>query len=244
MMRKYGISVFVAILVLFGVIAKSGAETGFQLFYQQQNDAYAGYRVALFQTNKNDADASLKATSQFIMKWDAIVKQYAVAPPEIFAADPEWKPTLEKISAIAAQGKAKIESGDLAEAHETLEAIRDELTELRRRNHVVVFSDYVNSYHEVMENLLLAGYKAETLDAAALNSVREQLGVLDFLAEELQHNAPQEYRSNEKYQQLEQGLLASLQSLRKALDENAPEEIVKAISNLKAPYAKLFLNFG
>jgi uncharacterized protein YsxB (DUF464 family) len=231
-------------LIVFSVASISEAETAFQVFYQQQNDAYASYRAALFQTNKDDADASLKTASQFIMKWKALAEQYADAPPEIFAADSEWKSTLETIGEIAAKGKSEIEAGNLAEAHEILEAVRDELGELRRRNHVVVFSDYVNGYHEVMENLLSAGYTAETLDAAALNSIREQFGVLDFLAEELLHNAPQEYRDNEKYQQLEQGLLASLQSLRKALDENVSEEIVKAISNLKAPYAKLFLNFG
>lgn len=243
-MKKYGTSLVLAAVMLVSVVTVSGAETSFQLFYQQQDEAYAQYRAALFQTNKKNREASLKTASQFLTQWDAILQKYAEAPPEIFAADPEWKVSLERIASVASEGKAQIEAGDLAEAHETLEAIRDELTELRRRNHVIVFSDYVNSYHEVMEGLLLAGYTAEALDVASLNGIREQLGVVEFLAQEIQDNAPQEYRADGKYLQLEKGLLASIKSLREALDNNAPEEIVKAIQNLKAPYAKLFLNFG
>jgi len=243
-MRKYGTSLVLLSLMVLTIVVNSRAETSFQQFYQQQNEVYAKYRAALFQTNKNDQEASLKATAQFLQLWDAIVQQYAAAPPEIFAADSTWKATLEKITEIAVKGKTEIEAGDLAEAHETLEAIRDEFAELRRRNHVVVFSDHVNTYHEVMEHLLLAGYSPEKLDAAALNSIREQLGVLEFLAEEIKVNAPQEYRSNEAYQKLENGLFASIKSLREALDNNAPKEIVKAIQNLKPPYSKLFLNFG
>lgn len=243
-MRKYGISLVVLSLMVLTLVVNSGAETSFQQFYQQQNEAYGKYRAALFQTNKKDQDASLKAAAQFLQQWDTIMQQYADAPPEIFAVDPAWKATLEKIAEIATKGKTEIEAGDLVEAHETLEAIRDELTELRQRNHVVVFSDHVNTYHEVMEHLLLAGYSPEKLDTAALNSIREQLGVLEFLAEEIKANAPQEYRDNEAYQKLEKGLFVSITSLREALDKNVPEDIVKAVQNLKPPYAKLFLNFG
>jgi hypothetical protein len=243
-MRKYRTSLVLLSLIVLAITANSDAETSFQQFYKQQNEAYAKYRAALFQTNKNDREASLKATAQFLQQWDAIVQQYAASPPEIFAADSAWKATLEKISEIAVKGKTEIEAGALVEAHETLEAIRDEFTELRRRNHVVVFSDHVNTYHEVMEHLLLAGDSPEKLDAAALNSIREQLGVLEFLAEQIKVNAPQEYRSNEAYQKLENGLFASIKFLRVALDNNVTEEIVKAIQNLKPPYSKLFLNFG
>jgi hypothetical protein len=243
-MRKYGTSLVLLSLMVLTIVVNSRAETSFQQFYQHQNEAYAKYRAALFQTNRNDQEASLKATAEFLQQWDAIVQQYAASPPEIFAADPTWTATLEKITEIAVKGKTEIEAGDLAKAHETLEAIRNEFTELRRKNHVVVFSDHVNTYHEVMEHLLLAGYSPEKLDAAALNSIREQLGVLEFLAKEIKVNAPQEYRSNEAYQKLENGLFASIKSLREALDNNATEEIIKAIQNLKPPYSKLFLNFG
>lgn len=244
MMRKYVVSIIALSIMLVSVVSRSEAETAFQQFYQQQNEAYAKYRVALFQTNKNDPEASLKAASQFLQQWNSIIQHYADAPPEIFAADTEWKATLAQIAEIAAKGKTEIEAGDLAEAHETLEAIRDELTELRQRNHVIVFSDHINSYHEVMEHLLEAGYTPEKLDAAAVNRIREQLAVLEFLAVAIKENTPQEYRSNTQYQQLEQGLFSSLQVLRNTLENNLTGEIVPAIQNLKPPYAKLFLNFG
>lgn len=243
-MKKHSISFVVLSILLMSVVSVSSAETVFHQFYQQQNEAYARYRAALFQTNKNEQESSLKAVSLFLQLWDVIIQQYADAPPEIFAADPEWKTTLENIATIAAKGKVGIEAGALAEAHETLELIRDELTDLRQRNHVIVFSDHINTYHEVMEHLLEAGYTADNINDTALNAIREQLGVLEFLSTRIHENAPQEYRQNETYQQLEQGLFASIQALRDAVDKKSPEEIATAIQNLKVPYAKLFVNFG
>lgn len=243
-MKKHVVSCLMVSLLVVSFVSVSAAETAFQQFHHKQNEAYAKYRAALFQTNKKDKDASLKATSMFLQQWNMLIQQYADTPPEIYAADPEWKTTLETIAAIAAKGKGEIEAGNLAEAHETLEGIRDKFTALRKRNHVIVFSDHINTYHEVMEHLLEAGYTAENIDTAALNSIREQLGVLEFLAETIQEHAPQEYRHDEKYQQLEQGLFASIKALREAMEKNSPEEISTAIQNLKAPYSKLFLNFG
>lgn len=222
----------------------SATENTFQQFYEQQNAAYASYRSALFQTNKKDQPASLKGINNFSKQWDNIVVQFASNPPEIFADDPDWHSTLTKISGIAAQGKKEIEAGELSEAHETLEAIRDQLSSLRSRNKLIFFSDHVNNYHEFMEHLLLAGYSKENIDENAKNSIREQLAVLEYLSEKIVHQAPENHKSDKVYIKLQAGLITSLKNLRKALDNNNAEGISKAISGLKPAYAKLFAKFG
>jgi len=222
----------------------TAADNRFQQFNQDVQSAYANYRMALFQTNKNDAAKSQKAVMQFQQEWQKIFETYGALPPEVFSSDEKWHQTLESISTIAKESDKQIAEGSLIEAHETLEAIRDELSSLRQRNSVVSFSDHINSYHEVMEGLLTAGYSPGKLDAAAINQIREKLGALKYLAGTIKENAPQEYAENNKYEKLQQGLFASLDQLEKALNENSPENISKAISGLKPAYAKLFVNFG
>lgn len=222
----------------------SATENAFQTFYEQQNVAYGSYRAALFQTNKNDQQASLKGINSFSKQWDHIVAQFASNPPEIFSGDADWSSTLAKVSAIASQGKKEIEAGKLSEAHETLEAIRDELSSLRSRNKLIFFSDHVNNYHESMEHLLSAGYSKENIDENAKNSIREQLAVLEYLTDKIVLQAPENYKSDKSYIKLQEGLITSLNNLRKALDNNNSEGIGKAMRGLKPAYAKLFVKFG
>jgi len=236
----YLMSAYVA-FTTFNVMA---AETTFQQFYQQQNEAYAGYRTALFQTNNENQSASLKEIAAFNTQWHQIIQQFADNPPEIFATDSEWKPTLIKVANIASQATEQIKSGNLTEAHETLEAIRDELSDLRSRNYLTFFSDRINSYHEVMEHLLVKGYNRDSIDANTIRNIYEQLAVLEYLAEEISVHVPDKYRSDDTYLKLQKGLVDSLKKLRGALNSGDTDTIAQAIKALKPAYSKLFVNFG
>lgn len=232
-------------LTLFGISSWCFAgENRYQHFNEEVQKAYSFYRVALFQTNKNNVAKSQEATAQFLKGWKEIITTFSNNPPEVFSTDPEWNATLDTISTIASNSQEQIKGEELKKAHETLEGIRDELSDLRKRNGVIVFSDHINGYHGVMEELLSTGYSADKIGAEAIVDIEKQLAVLDYLAANIKENAPKNYRDNKKYQQLEQNLFASLDLLKKALAENTPEKISKAIKALKPAYAKLFLNFG
>jgi len=242
MMKKY------LVLVTYLVVAVSSisfaAENAFLQFNSDVEKAYSAYRKALFQTNKKDAEKSGKANETFIKQWKQIRQTYATKPPEVFSSDPEWDATLTSIEEIAEKSAGQITEGDLAEAHETLEAIRDELTELRKRNSVIVFSDHINNYHEVMEGLLMGGYSPDKIDAQTIDTLQGPISVLEYLAAAIKANAPIKYRENQQYQQLEAGLFDSLEDLNKALESKDPASVSKAINMLKPAYAKLFVNFG
>lgn len=242
MMKKY------LVLVTYLVVAVSSisfaAENAFLQFNSDVEKAYSAYRKALFQTNKKDAEKSGKANEMFIQQWKQIRQTYATKPPEVFSSDPEWESTLTSIEEIAQKSAGQITEGDLAEAHETLEAIRDELTELRKRNSVIVFSDHINNYHEVMEGLLEGDYTPDKIDAQTIDQLKGPISVLEYLAAAIKVNTPINYRENQQYQQLEAGLFDSLEDLSNALESKDPASINKAIKMLKPAYAKLFVNFG
>ncbi len=221
-----------------------GTTNTFKQFQQDVNKAYAGYRTALFQTNKKNHAKSLESTFSFQQQWLAITEKYSEAPPEVYAADPQWKPTLVNIGDITALSIREILAEKLSDAHETLEAIRDELGALRQRNQVITFSDHVDNYHEAMESLLFLELKPYDIDDKGLLLIREELAVLDYLADEMKENAPVEYLKKEKFNKAMQGVFGSLKALRHAIDEENPDKVVKAIKGLKPAYAKIFVKFG
>ncbi|GAB4035709.1 MAG: hypothetical protein Fur0014_01680 [Rubrivivax sp.] len=116
--------------------------------------AYAPYRAALFRTNGQDAAAAADAVAQGRRAWQAVQAQFAARPPAPYERDPEVARTLAGVDAAFAQAEAAVAAGRLPAAHEALEAVRDLLSDLRRRNQVIVYSDHVNAFHAEMEHLL------------------------------------------------------------------------------------------
>lgn len=222
----------------------SAVENPFFQFNSDVEKSYSAYRQALFQTNKKDVEKSAKANEIFIQQWQQIKQAYGNNPPEVFSGDPKWESTLSNIEEIALKSAGQIQKGSLAEAHEILEAIRDELTDLRKRNSVIIFSDHINNYHKVMEGLLVGGYTPDKINENAVDEIQGQLAVLRYLANAIKENAPAKYREDQKYQKLEKGLFGSLEALGKAVESGDPATISKSVKMLKPAYAKLFANFG
>ena len=246
-MKKF-VSVVVVTLFFFPAALWAGNPGGennsFLQFQQEVNKAYASYRMALFQTNKKNQKKSLESAVSFQQQWQVITEKYWEAPPEVYAADPEWKATLVKISDFNALGIQEILVEKLSDAHDTLEAIRDELGDLRQRNQVITFSDHVNNYHEAMESLLLLGLRPDDISDKNLLIIREELAVLDYLAETMVQKAPAEYLGNEEFKQVINGVFSSLHNLRQAVNEKSPDDILQSIKKLKPAYAKVFIKFG
>ena len=236
--------VFVFVPAALWADTQGGETNTFQQFQQEENKAYASYRMALFQTNKKNQTKSLESAVSFQKQWQAITEKYIEAPPDIFANDPEWEATLVEIGNINALSINEILSGQLSDAHDTLEAIRDELGALRQRNQVITFSDHVNNYHEAMESLLLLGLRPDDISDKNLLMIREELAVLDYLAEKMVQKAPAEYLGNEEFKQVINGIFSSLHNLRQAVNENNPGDILQSIKKLKPAYARVFIKFG
>jgi hypothetical protein len=203
--------------------------------------AYADYRGALFQTNAKKPEESARALAAFTAKWTALGAGAKVAPPPHYADDPKLADTLGAVSGIAAKAADEITGGKLAEAHETLEGIRDQIGDLRARNGIIGFSDRMNAYHAKMEAVLSTDYQG--FDAAGLGRLREDAAVLAFLAADIvAHPAPE--AADPAYAGLIGGLKASVEALIAAARAGDPAAAKAAVDGLKVPYSKLFLKFG
>lgn len=203
--------------------------------------AYADYRGALFQTNAKKPEESARAVTGFMAKWKALGDAAKAAPPPHYADDPMLAETMGAVAKIASTASDEIAAGKLAEAHETLEAIRDQIGDLRARNGIIGFSDRMNAYHANMEAMLGADYQG--FNAVGLGRLREDAAVLAFLAADIIAH-PAKEAADPAYAGLIGGLKASVDALVAATRAGDPAAVKAAIDGLKVPYSKLFLKFG
>jgi hypothetical protein len=205
--------------------------------------AYAPYRQALFRTNGRDAAAAQAALDEAQRRWQAVVDKYGSGAPVPYAADAQWAATLREVAAVYASADSQVRGGQLAQAHETLERVRDLLAALRQRNQVAVYSDAMNAYHEVMEQVV--GGSALWLEQAdGWWVLMAEVGKLEYLADRLRTQAPAELKGDADFAAARQAVMESVAALRAAVRAQDKAAARDAIGKLKPPYSRLFLRWG
>jgi hypothetical protein len=205
--------------------------------------AYVPYRAALFRTNGKAQVESERAIAEAVRAWQAVVARFVAAPPVPYAGDPRFAATLAQVSSTYGEAEALIKAGKLPEAHEELEKVRDLLAALRQRNGVVVFSDAMNAYHEVMEHVLVEGPALVAAPQGAME-LMARVGALGYLAERLESQAPADLASDPEFVAARKAVVESVVALRAATLAQDRDAMRKALGGLKAPYSRLFLRFG
>ncbi len=205
--------------------------------------AYAPYRAALFKTNGQSQPEAEQAIVQARRSWQTLAQRFSQSAPSPYDRDARLATTLTEVAAVYEKAEGEIRSGQLAQAHETLEAARDLMAELRRRNGVVSFSDHMNAYHAQMELLLNEG-PAQTGQAAGLLTLLGQAGALDYLARRLRSEAPQALTADAEFGRSLTAVEQSVAALMQALLAQDAAQAREALGRLKKPYSQLFLKFG
>lgn len=209
-------------------------------FETEMRQAYGDYRTALFTTNMGDAQKAAGAIDGFLTGWKALMDANMTPPPQ-YADDGQYAETMKRVETIADDAGQQVEEGNLSEAHETLEAIRDEIGALHDRNGIIGFSDRMNAYHAKMEDVLMRDYAGFAEEG--LGMLREDAAVLDYLASQIAAHPPAE-ASDPAYSQSLSAMKVSVAALIEAARGDDADVAAKAVSGLKAPYSKLFLKFG
>jgi len=211
-------------------------------FEKSLRDAYGDYRAALFLTNSGKLAESAEIIAAFKDKWAKLEKNWGKSPPPQYADDPKWKETLDEVSATLSKAASEIDGGALPAAHATLEEVREAISGLHERNGITSFSDRMNAYHAVMEQVL--GKDIAKLDAVAMDEVQEQAAVLKYLASDAVSHPPAEAVGSSEFDGLAKAVSASADAVVTAARAGDIEKLKAAIGKLKPAYAKFFLKFG
>ena len=230
-------------LALIAVAAWAAAAQAADPFTDAMTEAYAPYRAALFRTNSKAQAESVQAIAAAQAAWRALAQRFGATPPPPYDRDEAFAQTLAKVSAVYDRAALEIADKRLAEAHETLEQARDLMSELRRRNAVITFSDHMNAYHAQMEHVLDDG--PALLDASGgVARLTARVGALDYLAGRLRSEAPSALAKDTEFDRLVGQVQASVAGLRDALIANDVKAARDALKRVKRPYSQLFLKFG
>jgi hypothetical protein len=205
--------------------------------------AYEPYRVVLFRTNSKAQPESEQAIAAARQRWKGLADRFGARPPAPYDRDAAFGRTLEDVDRVYGKAEQEIRRGELAQAHETLEAARDLMAELRRRNNVVVLSDHMNAYHAQMEHVLDEGPRLVAAPQGLLQ-LMAHAGTLGYLAARLREEAPAALQADAEFTGAQRAVAESVAVLRQALLAQDVAATREALSRLKAPYSRLFLKFG
>lgn len=236
-MRKSAMAI--GALILWAGSALAGPMADFE---ESLREVYADYRTALFLTNSGKLPESVKVVAALKGKWDGIENKWGAAPPPQYADDPKWKETLDDVSATLDKAASELDGGALPAAHATLEEVREAISGLHERNGIISFSDRMNDYHAVMEQVL--GKDLTKPNAMTMNEVHEMAAVLKYLAGDALAHPPAEASGSSEFEALAKAVSASVDAVFTAARAGDAEKLKVAIAKLKPSYARFFVKFG
>ncbi len=206
---------------------------------------YGHYRQAVFYTRTGSPAVAALELDEFVAGWSDIVERFGTSPPDPFSDDPSWSATLSEIGSRATAGLAALDRGDLAAAGESLGPIRGLLGDLRRRNGIVTFSDYVDELSAAMD--VLAEYRRDLddlSDDAVVAAVARQAAVVEYLFDKVRLNAPAALADDAEFQRMLEGVRQSMGRLREGLRNRDIRLFRIGSGELRSHERLLFLRYG
>ena len=167
--------------------------------------------------------------------------------------DPQWSTDFDRVDGYISDAQKIIDSGkNLHDAHEKLESIRIILMNLRTRNGIDYFIDYLTRFHEPMEKIVLAakGKTAETFSENDLEIIRKDLPTAKYLWKQIEDNKFDsnlfEFNASKKIllKKLIDDERHALNRLDTTLERQDKNKIILAAVGIKPGFARIFKLFG
>lgn len=205
--------------------------------------ANAPYRMALYKTNGKSQEEAQQALIQAQKAWAQLGSQFGVKPPAPYDRDTAFSASVAEVTKVYTQALAEVNGGQLTNAHNTLEQVREVMADMRQRNNVVIFSDHMNAYHAQMEVIMIHGNDTLAQPKGML-MLTAQTGALSYLVKQLGLQASATLNKNAEFTSLLAAVNQSVASLEAAVLNQDTTAVKEAMGKLKGPYSKLFAKFG
>ena len=135
--------------------------------------------------------------------------------------------------------------GDAKAAIKTLRPIRKILSDLRRRNGVVVYSDTVDKANAAFAKLFKFRYNPLDFNAVEeVDQLRQTLAITVYWYQQCVENAPAKLRQDAEFKRLMEDSLYSLSRIWVAIANKAETNLISLLRGLSSSDKMLFLRFG
>ncbi|MFN8493597.1 MAG: DUF2892 domain-containing protein [Caldilineaceae bacterium] len=220
------------ILLLGALLIGGGYASNFfskKIFLEEYNAMNTYYKQALFYSGNNDRTQAVQNYEQLVVAYGDFQAKYTTYHPYIIKGDAQFNADLARISGIITNAAPLIHTGDLHEAHVTLEGVRPAFQEIFKRNDFSMFAIALVDFHDAMELIL---------DAATAKDPQKIITLYPQVSDRLK---AVESESND----------AEIQAIRKNLDgvlqlaqAGQSEELAKKAADLKSSFVKVYLTRG
>lgn len=247
-MNKFGWTkkvLAVLALVLTGLSPIKAGATETNAFHSVQAEAYAHYRQALFYARRENAMSAAFELEELRDKWANLMVQFASDPPTLYSADPKWRDTLEGIAKRIDFALATAVEGDAKQTHEQLKPVRVILSDLRRRNNVVTFSDHIDAANQAFSRLFQFRRNPPDLnDPVQVRSLQLHLAETITAYEKCRAEASPEVSEDEQFQRLIKDSLFYLERIKVAIEEKKQLSVVNILRRVVSSDNLLWMLFG
>ena len=207
--------------------ADSGLEAAnASLFLQDFNRVNDPYKETLFATGQGQRNDSIKNYANLTNALMAFQEKYKDYRPQEIESDKQFSGDIMNVSAIISSVKEDVYTGNLTDAHKTLEGVRPIFQGILTRNNLLPLSVALVDFHDTMELVLDA---ANNKDATGVMEVYpkadEKLRAVESISDDSGIKA----------------IRANLDAVMNLAKENNTAELPAKASDLKASYVKVYL---
>jgi hypothetical protein len=206
------------------------------------------YIPALALTKQEKAAPSQMAIGRLTQRW----LQLRPRIEKSLASDEKWPSSVTEIDVAIATSARQIREGQLAEAHETLEVIRNLMMEARQRQEFPYPLDALSEFHTTMEEIVKPAmkYTPGTITDQDIERLRTLSVVADkqwVVVEATKFDLNLFGIDLSKAAQLKEFLVQerkAIDDLKNALNQEDVATIIQRARGLKPPFARAYMFFG
>lgn len=198
-------------------------------------DVNLPYKVALFSSNTGAPAVAQRALDRTIFQWNQIKRSSSNSKVE-HTKTAAWAHLSSSVTDLLAKSRLLLEQGELAQAHESLEGVRELWAHYRKSFDGLNFTDSLYYFHEAMESAIETSKRPassqdlrdEILEMRSLWSVVEKSSMAKLSAEAAERR---------------QRLLAELSQTIQLLDPKS-SATPDLLSKVKKQFVALYMQFG
>lgn len=227
---KVGLTV--ATVALLGLVVGGSYGSNFfskKFFLEDYTAMNTAYKQALFFSGQEKREEAIANFAQWEAVYQTFAAKYTAYHPYAIKGDAQLNADLSQIADIMAAAKADIYTGDLHQAHLTLEGVRPIFQAIFKRNGFSMLAIALVDFHDAMEVIL---------DAATAKDAQQVIAVHGQVDEKLK--AVEAAANDAEIQTIRQNLDALL-SLAQAGKVDA---LVDQAATLKSSFVKVYLARG
>jgi hypothetical protein len=207
--------------------------------------AAAHYRVALGYLRTGNTDLAALEVERMRETWSDVAKDFAQPPPELSKDLKLYRSTMLDVATRLVTATMVIDSGRPTVAADALRAIRDELSDLRKANGVVVLADCVRDANKAMDALY--AYNDRDLDWSRPGlgqDLQAKANAYGTIMKRCDGLADPAARADPQFRRLVDGAANSLTFIPKAIDTRDANLLHRVLIELRAFDHLLAFRYG